>query len=284
MKGQVILKNLQWLGRHNPAFTPGSVQTAVAELLNPTSSILPYSARLCLNKPGMLCTGKVFFNIEAGKTKNIYFSTEVPTVEGTYPVYLDIFSNDQLLEAYRAAEDIIIGIAVEYTLEVTIEPPGAGYVTISPSKATYSAGEVITLTAHPHSGYEFDHWGGWPPYPGVGSTSPSIQITMDADWWVVAAFRKAAAPPPPTECTPGTIKCEGYDLYECTSKGEWMLVMKNSLQCGFVPPEKPPVPGGVIKCNHTFCLGGWFYACWPDGYGYPQFKAAWCVKDTPPIR
>ncbi len=192
MKTQVILKNLQWLGRHNPAFTPGSVQTAVAELLNPTSSILPYSARLCLNKPGMLCTGKVFFNIEAGKTKNIYFSTEVPTVEGTYPVYLDIFSNDQLLEAYRAAEDIIIGIAVEYTLEVTIEPPGAGYVTKSPSKATYSAGEKVTLTAHPYSGYEFDHWGGWPPYPGVGSTSPTIQITMDADWWVVAAFRKVA--------------------------------------------------------------------------------------------
>lgn len=82
----------------------------------------------------------------------------------------------------------------EYTLEVTIEPPGYGYVTKSPSKAKYSAGEKVTLTAHPYSGYEFDHWGGWPPYPGVGSTSPSIQITMDADWWVVAAFREVVAP------------------------------------------------------------------------------------------
>jgi len=86
----------------------------------------------------------------------------------------------------------------EYTLEVTIEPPATGYVTKSPSKATYSAGEVVTLTAYPYSGYEFDHWGGWPPYPGVGSTSRSIQITMDANWWVVAAFQKITAPP--TQC------------------------------------------------------------------------------------
>ncbi|GAJ05224.1 unnamed protein product, partial [marine sediment metagenome] len=162
----------------------------VAELLNPTSSILPYSARLCLNKPGMLCTGKVFFNIEAGKTKSIYFSTEVPTVEGTYPVYLDVFSNDQLLEAYRAAEDVVVGL-LKYTLEVTVEPPGAAYIEKSPSKATYSAGEVVTLIAHPYPGYEFDHWGGWPPYPGVGSTSDILKITMDADWWIVAALRKA---------------------------------------------------------------------------------------------
>ena len=84
---------------------------------------------------------------------------------------------------------------VEYTLEVTIEPPATGYVTKSPSKATYSAGEVVTLTAYPYSGYEFDHWGGWPPYPGVGSTARSIQITMDANWWVVAAFREVTVPP-----------------------------------------------------------------------------------------
>ncbi|MBA7669134.1 hypothetical protein ES703_77262 [subsurface metagenome] len=117
MKTQVILKNLQWLGRHNPAFTPGSVQTAVAELLNPTSSILPYSARLCLDKPAIVCTGTIFFNIDAGKTKNVNFQILMPTAEGTYPVHLDIFSNDQLLEAYQAAEDVVIA-------KGPITPPG----------------------------------------------------------------------------------------------------------------------------------------------------------------
>ena len=82
----------------------------------------------------------------------------------------------------------------EYTLEITVEPPATGHVLVSPRKTTYLAGEVVTLTAYPYSGYEFDHWGGWPPYPGVGSTSRSIQITMTANWWVVAAFEKITAP------------------------------------------------------------------------------------------
>ena len=82
----------------------------------------------------------------------------------------------------------------QYTLEVTNEPPGSGSVTKSPSKAAYSAGEVVTLTATPSSGYEFDHWGGWPSYPGIQSTSDTLNIRMTADWWVVAAFREAIAP------------------------------------------------------------------------------------------
>ena len=104
---------------------------------------------------------------------------------GTSPTYNLYMDSEKNVEAYF--EKVPVPPA-EYTLEVTVEPPGAGYVTRSPSKAKYSAGEVVTLTAYPYSGYEFDHWGGWPPYPGVGSTSRSIQITMDADWWVVAAF------------------------------------------------------------------------------------------------
>ncbi len=218
MRGQVILKNLQWLGKHNPAFTPGSVQTAVAELLNPTSSILPYSARLCLSKPAIVCTGTILFNIDAGATKNVNFQILMPTAEGTYPVHLDIFSNSELLEAYRADEDVVVSL-LKYTLEVAIEPPGAGYVVKSPVKATYSAGELVTLTAHPYSGYEFDHWGGWPPYPGVGSTSPSIPITMDADWWVVAAFREAVP-----------VKVVTVRLKNPPSRGNyWQLVLFNKV-------------------------------------------------------
>ena len=93
---------------------------------------------------------------------------------------------------------------VGYTLEVSIEPLGTGRVSIVPYRTEYSAGERVTLTAYPDPGYEFDHWGGWPPYPGVGSTSPTIQITMDANWWVVAAFREK--PPPPPEPTTYTVR------------------------------------------------------------------------------
>jgi len=135
----------------------------------------------------------------------------------------------------------------EYTLEVTIEPPGAGLVLISPkatsssdNKFTYPAGEVVTLVATPNPGYVFDHWGGWPPYPGVGSTSDTLKLTMTADWWVVAAFRKEVAPPPepppeppPPECTPGEWKCVRYDLYVCSAEGKWVFSKRDAPQCQY---------------------------------------------------
>ncbi|GAI16482.1 unnamed protein product [marine sediment metagenome] len=118
---------------------------------------------------------------------------------GTYTLAVGLFMNEASPVQVASYAGVLCTVAApppaEYTLEVSIEPPGAGSVTISPSKATYPAGEVVTLVATPYSGYEFDHWGGWPPYPGVGSTSSTLKITMTANWWVVAAFREVAPPP-----------------------------------------------------------------------------------------
>uniref|UniRef100_A0A6H1Z8E4 C2H2-type domain-containing protein n=1 Tax=viral metagenome TaxID=1070528 RepID=A0A6H1Z8E4_9ZZZZ len=127
---------------------------------------------------------------------DIYISSAM-TVQPGYDLYakiVDIPGADIYSPTYHNVIEIT---GKEYNLEVSIEPPGAGVVSASPSKATYSAGEVVTLIATPYSGYEFDHWGGWPSYPGMGSTSPSIQMTMNADWWVVAAFREVVVSPPP---------------------------------------------------------------------------------------
>jgi len=137
--------------------------------------------------------------------------------EGTYTLAVSLFIEGFPIEAARWDGSLCTVIAfgpplppeappAAYTLEVAIEPPGAGRVTISPLKATYSPGERVTLTATPDSGYEFDHWGGWPPYPGVGSTALSIQITMDDDKFAVAAFREAVAPPEiPTTLPPAAV-------------------------------------------------------------------------------
>ncbi|MBA7711993.1 hypothetical protein ES703_120961 [subsurface metagenome] len=160
MKTQVILRNLQWLGRHNPAFTPGSVQTAVAELLNPTSSILPYSAHLLIGRPTVAGSGRNYFNIDAGATKNVNFSLAMPTAEGTYPVYLDIFSNDQLLEDYRATEDVTIRTTEGYSMPVSIAPSSGGSVKRSPDKPSYEYGEMVDITAIANPGWSFDRFTG----------------------------------------------------------------------------------------------------------------------------
>ena len=120
---------------------------------------------------------------------------------GTYTLAVGLFMNEASpiqVASYNGVLCTVRAVAPppeEYTLEVTIEPPGAGHVLIS-SKGPYSAGEVVTLVATPYPGYEFDHWGGWPPYPGIQSTSSTLKLTMTANWWVVAAFREAAPPLP----------------------------------------------------------------------------------------
>lgn len=111
MKAQIQIRNLEWRERHNP-FRPGEMKTAVAELLNPATSLFPYKAELYLNKPKMATSGTVFFNIDAGITRKINFPITMPTIEGTYPVFLDIFSDSQLLAAYQADEDVKIGIPI----------------------------------------------------------------------------------------------------------------------------------------------------------------------------
>ncbi|MCD6480861.1 MAG: PKD domain-containing protein [Thermoplasmata archaeon] len=68
-----------------------------------------------------------------------------------------------------------------YTLTVSSSPSNGGYVT--PSGGTYEEGEMVTLTAHPYSGYVFSHWGG-----DASGSSATIQIVMDSDKNVVAYF------------------------------------------------------------------------------------------------
>ncbi len=80
----------------------------------------------------------------------------------------------------------------EYTLDVSVAAPAVGYVSVSPDKPAYGAGEVVTLTAILDSwavgSYEFDHWSG-----DASGTSPTTTVTMDRDKVVVAHFVALAA-------------------------------------------------------------------------------------------
>ena len=69
MKAQILLKNIRWQGGHNPTFKPRETRTAIAELLNPTASILPYRGEIFLSPPEPVTkiarSGIIFFNIDA---------------------------------------------------------------------------------------------------------------------------------------------------------------------------------------------------------------------------
>jgi len=77
----------------------------------------------------------------------------------------------------------------EYTITVSVASPAVGWVGKSPDKATYSAGEVVTLTAYLDNWaigyYVLDHW----TVNGVTKTGNPITITMDGNKSVVCYFR-----------------------------------------------------------------------------------------------
>lgn len=75
----------------------------------------------------------------------------------------------------------------QYTLTITID--GSGSVTKNPNLATYTYGQVVTLTAVPGTGWAFSSWTG----DLTGSQNPKT-ITMNGNKAVTAHFSDSAAP------------------------------------------------------------------------------------------
>ena len=78
------------------------------------------------------------------------------------------------------------GTPTQYTL--TTNTVGQGSITLNPTGGTYNEGTVVTLTANPASGWQFDGWSG----DLSGSTNPTT-ITMDSAKSVTAAFSETGS-------------------------------------------------------------------------------------------
>jgi hypothetical protein len=79
------------------------------------------------------------------------------------------------------------GTPTQYTL--TTNTVGQGSVNLDPAGGTYNEGTVVTLTAVPDSGWQFDNWSG----DLSGSTNPTT-ITMNANKSVTANFSEGSSP------------------------------------------------------------------------------------------
>ena len=122
--------------------------------------------------------------------------------------------------------------ATTYTLTVTVSGGVGGSVTKSPAKASYSAGETVTLTPVPAAGYVFHHWAG----DATGTASP-VTLTMNANKTVTAFFA-----PVPT-----------YTLTVTVAGGVGGTVTKNPAKASYAAGESvvlTPVPAAGFVFHH----------------------------------
>jgi uncharacterized repeat protein (TIGR02543 family) len=76
---------------------------------------------------------------------------------------------------------------IQYTL--TTNTVGQGSITLNPPGGTYDEGTVVTLTAQPASGWQFDGWSG-----DLSGTQNPATITMNSDKNVTATFSEVIVP------------------------------------------------------------------------------------------
>lgn len=91
-----------------PEFAPGESKIAVATFpVKPAG--LPCTAKLWLGSDSakVATSGEVPF-VSTGAEQAISLPITMPDIEGTHPVYLDVFSNGQLIGAYQALEGVVI--------------------------------------------------------------------------------------------------------------------------------------------------------------------------------
>jgi uncharacterized repeat protein (TIGR02543 family) len=89
-----------------------------------------------------------------------------------------------------------------YAVSVNVNPNDGGYVSRSPNKEAYNAGEMLTLTAIPYSSYTFAGWSG-----ASSSTKATLTAPVDRDLTLTANFQYVKKPEPkPKPVTPYSMK------------------------------------------------------------------------------
>jgi len=110
MGKKVKLEGIQWLESEDPTFEAKDTRVARANMTNPTAKAFSYTAELYLDVNKVASSGVISFTLAAGETRAIAFTVTMPAVEGTFPVFLDVFVDTEQVGAYRATEDVTVDI------------------------------------------------------------------------------------------------------------------------------------------------------------------------------
>ena len=151
---------------------------AVAEQYSLSASVEPSGGGSVSPESGTYDSGTVV-TLTATPTRGYQFDYWSGDASGRDPsVRLVMDGNKRVVAHFSRA------VAEQYSLSASVEPSGGG--SVSPESGTYDSGTVVTLTATPGRGYEFDYWSG-----DVSGRDPSVRLVMDGNKRVVAHFSRS---------------------------------------------------------------------------------------------
>lgn len=97
-----------------PEFSPGEGKTAIVPMTNPTVKAFDYSVELYMGTD-LAVMARKDFHLESKETKDISLSVTMPSVSGTYPVNIGVFSGGVFIPPVYQGEDVIITAPLPFT-------------------------------------------------------------------------------------------------------------------------------------------------------------------------
>jgi len=95
-----------------PQFAPSSVHRATVTLTNPKTAGFDYVADLCMGAEWTVMA-TASFHLAGGELKPVDFQVSMPSVTGTYPVFIRILCGGVVVGTFTATEDVVIAYSIE---------------------------------------------------------------------------------------------------------------------------------------------------------------------------
>jgi hypothetical protein len=133
-------------------------------------------------------SGQVLVNSGAGKsftiTPNSGYKISDVKVDGVSNGAIASYSFSNVQANHTVAASFVVNSSASgYVLSISTNGSGGGGVSTSPSRAAYSSGTKVTLTATPDAGSVFGGWSG-----ACSGGSPTCKVTMRSNLSVIATF------------------------------------------------------------------------------------------------
>jgi len=155
----------------------------------------------------------------------------------------------------------VAAYTLQFLLTTTVNPPGAGSITVTPSAAWYAPGTAVTLTATASSGYSFLMFTG-----DLNASANPQTVTMNGSKSIAANFVPTSVPTLAPNTAPGSNAYSSlqdqyahFDLSFTRTDSKPILTAQTFIVAsGPYPPAPNAGPPGLTDTT-PFCWFGYYY-------------------------